>query len=160
VLIESEPNVSTRVKLYLPRATALAKFAPEAETVMPNQYTGSRILVVEDNPEILSACQRALEIQGFQVVTALNGYDAMVHLREELPFDLLFSDIVLPGDMSGIDVQREAHLLHPTIKSILTTGYAEVAGVGIGSGVKDTDVLRKPYSRKDLLDRIEAALSS
>jgi DNA-binding NtrC family response regulator len=84
----------------------------------------------------------------------------MVHLREELPFDLLFSDIVLPGDMSGIDVQREAHLLQPTIKSILTTGYAEVAGVGDGTDVKDSDILHKPYSRKDLLDRIAAALSS
>jgi PAS domain S-box-containing protein len=163
VLIESEPSVSTKVKLYLPRATALAKFAPETETetefVMPNPYIGSRILVVEDNPEILSACQRALEFHGFQVVTALNGRDAIARLSEELPFDLLLSDIVLPGDLSGIDVQREAHLLHPAIKSILTTGYAEVADVGIGSEVKDTDVLRKPYSRKDLLHRIEAALA-
>jgi DNA-binding NtrC family response regulator len=152
------------VKLYLPRASALARFASEAEAeaevVMPNQYIGSRILVVEDNPEILSACQRALEIQGFQVVTALNGRDAIARLSEELPFDLLFSDIVLPGDMSGIDVQREAHLLQPTIKSILTTGFAEAASVGNESAVKDTDILRKPYSRKDLMDRIEAALAS
>jgi two-component system CheB/CheR fusion protein len=162
VLIESELSVSTRVKLYLPRATTLANFAPEAEAeaVMPDKYIGSRILVVEDNPEILSACQRALEIQGFQVVTALNGRDAIARLSEELPFDLLFSDIVLPGDMSGIDVQREAHLLHPTIKSILTTGFAEAASVGNESAVKDTDILRKPYSRKDLMDRIEAALAS
>ena len=160
VLIESEPSVSTKVKLYLPRATALAAIAPEPEAVMPNQYAGNRILVVEDNPEILSACQRGLEIQGFQVVTALNGRDAIARLSEDLPFDLLFSDIVLPGDMSGIDVQREAHLLQPTIKSILTTGYADVEGVGNISGVKNTDILRKPYSRKDLLDRIEAALAS
>ena len=168
VLIESELSVSTKVKLYLPRATAPSTFAPElepepeaeAEAMMPNQYIGSRILVVEDNPEILSACQRALEIQGFQVVTALNGRDAIARLSEELPFDLLFSDIVLPGDMSGIDVQREAHLLQPNIKSILTTGYAEVAGVGNGSDVKDSEILHKPYSRKDLLDRIAAALSS
>ena len=162
VLIESEPSVSTRVKLYLPRATTLATFAPEPkpEAVVPNHYVGSRILVVEDNPEILSACQRALEIQGFQVVTALNGRDAMVRLREKLSFDLLFSDIVLPGDMSGIDVQREALLLQPNIKSIMTTGYSYVEGVGNISDVKDTDILHKPYSLKDLLDRIEAALSS
>jgi PAS domain S-box-containing protein len=165
VLIVSEPNVSTSVKLYLPRASALATFAPEAEAeaeaevVMPNQYIGSRILVVEDNPEVLSACQRALETEGFQVVTALNGRDAIARLSEELPFDLLFSDIVLPGDMSGIDVQREAHLLQPTIKSILTTGYASLGFVN-RLDVKDSDILHKPYSRKDLLDRIVAALSS
>jgi signal transduction histidine kinase/ActR/RegA family two-component response regulator len=162
VLIESELSVSTKVKLYLPRATSLADLAPEPETevVMPEEYVGIRILVVDDNPEILNACQRALEFQRFQVVTALNGRDAIVCLSEGLPFDLLFSDIALKGDMSGIDVQREAHLLQPTIKSILTTGYAEVVDIGIGSGVKDTYILRKPYSRKDLLDRIEAALSS
>jgi CheY-like chemotaxis protein len=171
VLIESEPGVSTSVKLYLPRASALATFATEAEAeaeaedededevVMPNQYIGSRILVVEDNPEVLSACQRALETEGFQVVTALNGRDAIARLSEELPFDLLFSDIVLPGDMSGIDVQREAHLLQPTIKSILTTGYASL-GVVNRLDVKDSDILHKPYSRKDLLNRIAAALSS
>jgi PAS domain S-box-containing protein len=167
VLIESEPGVSTSVKLYLPRAPALATFAPEAEAeaeaeaevVMPNHYIGSRILVVEDNPEILSACQRALETEGFQVVTALNGRDAIARLSEELPFDLLFSDIVLPGDMSGIDVQREAHLLQPTIKSILTTGYASL-GVVNRLDVKDSDILHKPYSRKDLMDRIEAALAT
>jgi PAS domain S-box-containing protein len=158
VLIESERGVSTKVKLYLPRASALATFAPEAEAVVPNRYIGIRILVVEDNPEILSACQTALEMQGFQVVTALNGHDAIARLREELPFDLLFSDIVLPGDMSGIDIQREAHLLQPTIKSILTTGYTSL-GVINRLDVKDSDILHKPYSRKDLMDRIAAALS-
>ena len=158
VLIESEQGVSTKVKLYLPRASALATFSPEAEAVVPNRHIGIRILVVEDNPEILSACQTALEMQGFQVVTALNGHDAIARLREELPFDLLFSNIVLPGDMSGIDVQREAHLLQPTIKSILTTGYASL-GVVNRLDVKDSDILHKPYSRKDLMDRIAAALS-
>ena len=165
VQIESEPGVSTRVKLYLPRASALATLASEAEAeaeaeaVMPNQHVGRRILVVEDNPEILSACQRALEFHGFQVITALNGRDAIARLSEELPFDLLFSDIVLPGNMSGIDVQREAHLLQPTIKSILTSGYASVDVVN-QLEVKKSDILHKPYSQKDLLDRIEAALAS
>ena len=165
VQIESEPGVSTRVKLYLPRARALATFASEAEAeaeaeaVMPNQHVGRRILVVEDNPEILSACQRALEFHGFQVITALNGRDAIARLSEELPFDLLFSDIVLPGNMSGIDVQREAHLLQPTIKSILTSGYASVDVVN-QLEVKKSDILHKPYSQKDLLDRIGAALAS
>ncbi|MDB9838665.1 PAS domain-containing protein, partial [bacterium] len=146
VLIESEPRVSTKVKLYLPRATVPATFAPELEPegVTPNLYVGSRILVVEDNPEILSACQRALEMQGFQVSTALNGRDAIDRLSEGLPFDLLFSDIVLPDDMSGIDVRREAHLLQPNIKSILTTGYADVGGVGYISVVKNIDILYKP----------------
>ena len=161
VLIESEPHVSTVVKLYLPRATEPVQIEakPVSRPMTTNLHVGSRILVVEDNLEILNACTRALEMEGFEVVTALTGRDAMVRISEEKPFDLLFSDIVLPGDMSGIDVQREAFLIQPNMKSILTTGYADVEGVGEQTFITGTQILKKPYTRKELLDRIEAALA-
>jgi two-component system cell cycle sensor histidine kinase PleC len=161
VLIESEPNVSTVVKLYLPRATAHLQIEakPASRLVTSNSHVGSRILVVEDNLEILSACTRALKMQGFEVVTALTGRDAMARLAEEKPFDILFSDIVLPGDMSGIDVQREAYLIQPNIKCLLTTGYADVEGFGEQAFIKDTQILHKPYTREELLDRIGATLA-
>ena len=161
VLIESEPHVSTVVKLYLPRATEPVQIEakPVSRPMTTNLHVGSRILVVEDNLEILNACTRALEMEGFEVVTALTGRDAMVRISEEKPFDLLFSDIVLPGDMSGIDVQREAFLIQPNMKSILTTGYADVEGVGEQTFITGTQILKKPYTRKELLDRIEATLA-
>jgi DNA-binding NtrC family response regulator len=71
----------------------------------------------------------------------------------------LFSDIVLPGDMSGIDVQREAFLIQPTMKSIVTTGYADLEGFGEHTFIKGTQILRKPYTREELLERIRAALA-
>jgi signal transduction histidine kinase len=82
VLIESEPDVSTVVKLYLPRATASIQPAPETtlEDTPLLQIVGIRILVVEDNPEILKVCQTVLEMQGFEVVTAMNGRDALERL--------------------------------------------------------------------------------
>lgn len=132
VLIESEPDVSTVVKLYLPRATESVRSAPQADLKDTSllQIVGARILVVEDNPEILKICKTVLEMQGFDVVTSMNGRDALARLSDGTPFDLLFSDIDLIGDMSGIDVQREAHLLHPKIKSVLTTGYGSADELG------------------------------
>ena len=161
VLIESEPHVSTVVKLYLPRATESFQIEakPTSIPMTKNLHVGRRILVVEDNLEILSACTRALEMQGFEVVTATTGRDAMARISEGKPFDLLFSDIVLPGDMSGIDVQREAFLIQPTMKSILTTGYADLEGFGEHTFIKGTQILHKPYTRKELLKHVEAALA-
>jgi DNA-binding NtrC family response regulator len=71
----------------------------------------------------------------------------------------LFSDIDLIGDMSGIDVQREAHLLHPKIKSVLTTGYGSADELGSQTPIEFTEILHKPYSRKELLERLRDALA-
>ena len=161
VLIESEPDVSTVVKLYLPRATESVRSAPQADLKDTSllQIVGARILVVEDNPEILKICKTVLEMQGFDVVTSMNGRDALARLSDGTPFDLLFSDIDLIGDMSGIDVQREAHLLHPKIKSVLTTGYGSADELGSQTPIKFTEILHKPYSRKELLERLRDALA-
>ena len=161
VLMESEINVSTVVKLYLPQAVVPIPNTHKVETKVdtPSLFKGSRILVVEDDLDILNACHRALEMHGFEVITALTGRDAMARLAEGKPFDLLFSDVVLPGDMSGIDVQREALLIQPNMKSILTTGYAELDNLGEQKFTTSANMLHKPYTYKELLDRITTALT-
>jgi DNA-binding NtrC family response regulator len=161
VLIEREPHVSTVVKLYFPRATEPVQIEakPTSRSMITNLHVGRRILVGEDKLEILSVCVRACKLQGFEVVTATSGRDAMARISEGKPFDFLFSDIVLPGDMSGIDVKREAFLIQPTIKSILTTGYADLEGFGEHTFIKGAQILHKPYTREELLERIGAALA-
>ena len=161
VLMESEINVSTVVKLYLPQAVVPIPNTHKVETKVdtPSLFKGSRILVVEDDLDILNACHRALEMHGFEVITALTGRDAMARLAEGKPFDLLFSDVVLPGDMSGIDVQREALLIQPNMKSILTTGYAELDDLGEQKFTTSANLLHKPYTYRELLDRITIALT-
>jgi signal transduction histidine kinase len=161
VLIESEVNVSTVVKLYLPRSTALVPSEPEGTVKNSSllQIVGIRILVVEDNPEILKACQTVLEMQGLEVITAMNGRDALARLSDGEPFDLLFSDIDLAGDMSGIDVQREAHILQPNIKSVLTSGYGSADALAKQTPIKYTEILHKPYSSKDLMECLNNALA-
>jgi DNA-binding NtrC family response regulator len=89
----------------------------------------------------------------------LDGRDALARLSERTPFDLLLSDIDLIGDMSGIDVQREAHLVHPNIKSSLTTGHGSTDVLGNQTPMKATEILHKPNSRTDLLERLKDALA-
>jgi DNA-binding NtrC family response regulator len=112
---------------------------------------------VQDDPEILKVCQIVLEMQGFEVVTAMNGRDALARLSEGTPLDLFFPDIGLIDDMSGIDVQREAHLLYPKIKSVLTSGYGSADSLGSQTLIEYTEILHKPYARTYLLQLLRDA---
>jgi DNA-binding NtrC family response regulator len=114
---------------------------------------------VQDNPEILKVCQTVLEMQGFEVVTAMNGRDALARLSEGTLLDLFFPDIGLIDDMSGIDVQREAHILQPKIKSVLTSGYGSADALAKQTPIKYTEILHKPYSSKDLMECLNNALA-
>jgi signal transduction histidine kinase/CheY-like chemotaxis protein len=156
VLIESAPDESTSVKLYIPRAETISLVeTPPKNGMTPSRYAGRRILVVEDNSEVLSICERVLRIQGFEVVSAMNGREAMKLLSDQAPFDLLFSDIILPGDMSGFDILREAQILLPHMKFLLTTGYTELSGLDEQSIKAGAQILYKPYTRERLLELVE-----
>lgn len=160
VAIESDPGVSTSVKLYIPRAAEMSSIKTEPKIgLKPNRHVGRRILVVEDNVSVLNICERVLRLQGFVVVSARNGPDAIALLLDQEPFDLLFSDIILPGDMSGFDIVREAHILQPNIRSLLTTGYAELSGIDEQSDNVPMQILYKPYTREKLLELIEAKMA-
>jgi signal transduction histidine kinase/CheY-like chemotaxis protein len=160
VLIESAPDESTSVKLYIPRAEAISLVeTPQKNGMMPSRYAGHRILVVEDNAEVLNICERVLRIQGFEVVSAMNGREAMKLLSDQAPFDLLFSDIILPGDMSGFDILREAQILQPHMKFLLTTGYTELSGLDEQSINAGAQILYKPYTLEKMLELVEATMA-
>lgn len=161
LLIDSNPGESTTVKLYLPQTKNSDQNSYKPDK--PGKHTNSeicRILVVEDEPALMKACKRVLTSHGFTVASAINGREALVILEEEDPFDILFSDIILPGDMSGFDIQREANRLQPGIGSILTTGYADLHDMGNSQLMKSTEILYKPYSSHELLDRIGLTLKA
>lgn len=102
--IESVENASTTVRLYLPRTRVKpVQNNEERRRLHATIRKTGRILVVEDDPEILRICENTLSIEGFDVTTASNGREAVSLLSKGAPFDLLFSDIVLPGGMSESD---------------------------------------------------------
>nr|WP_295829086.1 ATP-binding protein [uncultured Azospirillum sp.] len=156
VEIDSAPGRGTSVLLYLPR-TAKAVVAPAAErTLATTQAAGRRLLLVEDDPIVGSMVAAALDEIGYAVLRAANAEEALGLLTDgDLRIDILFSDVVMPGAMNGVDLAHAARRLRPGLPVVLTTGYSEdVARI---EGVR---VLPKPYRVGALAEMLEAALAT
>ena len=98
--------------------------------------------------------------QGYEVAEAGNGEEAIDHLKGGQTFDLLFTDVVLPGGMNGVEIAKKAKRLQPNIKVLYTTGYAENAVVHNGQLDPGVTLVNKPYQRAELLEKVRAMLDS
>jgi len=163
IAIDSEAGTGTTVKLYLPRSTGSLQQEPVPQTgdaaaraQAPN--ASGRILVVEDDPGVREIPVKILRDLGYDVSEATDGREAVACLRAGKPFDLLFTDVILPGGMNGMEIAQEARRLQPGIKVIYTTGYAEDVLSGDRSLERDAELVSKPYRRADLLQRVRGAL--
>ena len=158
VTIYSEISHGTTIKLYLPRSMEVA--APKnAKFNRTESRRGSqRILVVEDDENVRQASVGILHSQGYEVVEASDGKEAIKHLQGDQPFDLLFTDVVLPGGMNGMEIAAQAKRLQPNIKILYTSGYAEHALVHNGRLDHGVALVNKPYRRTELLDKVQAML--
>jgi CheY-like chemotaxis protein len=158
VTIYSEAGHGTTVKLYLPRSREAVAEAGAGDDTPESAPGYERILVVEDDPDVRALPVAILRKQGYQVVEAADGGQAIGHLKAGPPFDLLFTDVVLPGGMNGVEIAKEAKRLQPDIKVIFTTGYAEHALAHNGGLDPGTILVTKPYQRAELLKKVRAAL--
>jgi CheY-like chemotaxis protein len=155
--IYSEVGHGTTVKLYLPRAIVDAVAEIERADAPEELPRGTEtILVAEDKAELRQTAAAQLEKFGYRVLAAQSGEAALALLRGSDHIDLLFSDIVMAGKLTGLDLAREAEQLRPTIQVLLTTGYAEKAISA--SGQHDWPILRKPYRRRDLALKVRSIL--
>ncbi|SHK22125.1 hybrid sensor histidine kinase/response regulator [Paraburkholderia terricola] len=164
--IDSAVGAGTSVRLYLPRATA----APEAEGPAEARAEdsgaphGLRILLVEDNEEVAAGTEALLQMMGHQVTCVFNADTALrlfddAHAKqartgEPLPFDLVLSDIHMPGKMNGIDLAEAVLAFDTRLPVILMTGYAEELDRARHVNVR---VLSKPFDIA-LLDQLLQAI--
>jgi len=159
VRIYSEPGQGTTVTLYLPRATEDP--APESVAAEEASRGGTaRILLVEDNELVREYVTAQVEALGYQVTAACNGAEALGLLQEGTPFDLLFTDVILPGGMTGRELADQAHELLPDLPVLFTSGYSENAVIHHGRLEPGVQLLHKPHSRQELARRIRATLDS
>ncbi|MFM0010550.1 ATP-binding protein [Paraburkholderia sediminicola] len=152
--IDSAIGAGTSVRLYLPRATAAPEAELPAETGVEESGTphGLRILLVEDNDEVAAGTEALLQMMGHQVTCVFNADTALclfddAHARqartgEPLPFDLVLSDIHMPGTMNGIDLAEAVQAFDTRLPIILVTGYAEELDRARHVNVR---VLSKPF---------------
>jgi PAS domain S-box-containing protein len=158
VSIYSEPGQGTSVKMYLPSTDAEQE--PSSQPVEAELTGGSeRILLVEDDPMVRSFARKELVSLGYRVVEAANALTALDLLRGSEVFDLLFTDVVMPGGMSGKQLADEALKVRPALKVLYTSGYTENAIVHHGRLDPGVTLLPKPYRRKELADKVRNTLA-
>ena len=154
--IYSEVGYGTTVKVYLPRAKGAAAEQHRAEPEKQMPGGTETILLAEDNAELRHTAVYQLEKLGYRVLATQNGEAALAVLRGAEPIDLLFSDIVMTGKLTGTDLVSEARKLRPNIRILLTTGYAEKAISNANQGA--WQILRKPYRKRDLALKVRGIL--
>jgi CheY-like chemotaxis protein len=155
--ITSTLGEGTTIDLYLPKATQ----TPDAEVdhIQPAAVpTGSeRILLVDDNEDLLDVTSTMLTGLGYQVSSARNGAEALEILHSGQRFELLLSDIVMPNGMSGVELAREAKRLRPDLKILLTSGYAEDV-LERHNAVGEFSIIDKPFRLAELARRLDSML--
>jgi PAS domain S-box-containing protein len=157
VTIESEPGMGTTVALYLPRVTQTPDIEVEAVQAEAVPGGSERILVVEDNEDLLEATSEMLTTFGYQVLCARNGAEAIQILESGQAIDLLFSDVVMPNGMNGIELAREARQHNKDIKILLTSGYAGDV-MERHRAVGEFPIIDKPFRLGDLARRLRSIL--
>ncbi|MGE4219259.1 MAG: PAS domain-containing protein [Alphaproteobacteria bacterium] len=158
VRIYSEPEQGTTVKLYLPRADVPAGTDQGRAANMARLGNGQHILLVEDDAAVRNNAAGLLDGLGYVVITAANAPEALELLRQDRAFDLLFTDVVMPGGMNGHQLAAEAQRLRPGLPILFTSGYTENAILRQGRLDAGIHLLNKPYRRAELAMKVHEML--
>ncbi len=158
VSIYSEPGHGTTVKLYLPRGSGARPAAAEPHIETAVRGGAETVLVVEDDDAVRQLACHELRTLGYRVLEAASGAKALPLIDGEEIIDLLFTDVVMPGGMSGRQLADEARRLRPGLRVLYTSGYTENAIVHHGRLDPGVQLLAKPYRRADLARAIRQAL--
>ncbi len=161
VKIYSEAGTGTTIKLYLPRSTKETATAPPWATgVETQQGEGAMILVVEDDAPVRRVSVRFLQSLGYETMDCATAEEALLHLEADAPIDLLFTDVVLSGEMNGPELARRATTRRPGIAVLYTSGYTENAIVHQGRLDPGVQLVEKPFTRAPLAQQVHAALAA
>jgi signal transduction histidine kinase len=157
IKIYSEEGHGTSIKLYLPRA---AEDGARSEPPALIEVSGGSetILVVEDDPFVRNYVNTQLAQLGYRATLAANGPEALAAIEKGLVFDLLLTDVIMPGGMNGRQLADAVRPLRPSARVLFTSGYTEDAIIHHGRLDPGVLLLPKPYRRSDLARMIRLAL--
>jgi PAS domain S-box-containing protein len=157
IKIYSEEGHGTSIKLYLPPARGAA--AAATATTVPASGGDEIILVVEDDAFVRTFVDTQLKSLGYKTLVAANGREALGLVDRGEPFDLLFTDVIMPGGMSGRELAEAVRKLRPGIRVLYTSGYTDNSIVHHGRLDEGVLLLTKPYRRPQLAQMIRQALT-
>ncbi len=157
VCVYSEQGHGASFKVYLPRVPGQTTAGPEPKRSLPSLGTET-ILLVEDNESVRRICARSLRSQGYTVLEAANGDDALMLASTYLErIHLLVTDVVMPK-MGGTELADRLTELRPTLRVLYTSGYTVNAIVQHGELKKGIEFLAKPFVPLDLIRRVREVL--
>jgi CheY-like chemotaxis protein/two-component sensor histidine kinase len=141
--IDTEVGCGTTIRVFLPGLVP--------DRVDTGESVGS-VLITEDDPDVLTITAETLRLLGYEVHTATNAAEALGILRRGTPIEILFTDIVMPNGMNGIELAREARRLRPDIRVLLASGYSRER-MNADEGMA---FVAKPYQMAELARQLEA----
>jgi signal transduction histidine kinase/HAMP domain-containing protein/ActR/RegA family two-component response regulator len=151
ITIHSQPDQGTTVRLYLPPVKTPGRPASAPRLFDSSiRGRGETILVVEDDAEVRLFAVNALRGLGYEPLQAGDAATALQVLETTPGIALLFTDIVMPGEMDGVKLAEEAQRRHPGLRVLYTSGYTEHTLIGDGQQAGGVEILAKPYRKADL----------
>jgi CheY-like chemotaxis protein len=161
IKVYSELGHGTSLKIYLPRSAIEAATGSPAASGPTQVSTGvESILVVEDDPYVRAFAVQKLRQLGYRVTEASDGPAALREITQQGAPDLLFTDVIMPGGMTGRLLADRIRETHPAIKILFTSGYTEDSIVHQGRLDPGVHLLQKPYRSDKLAQKVREALDS
>jgi PAS domain S-box-containing protein len=161
VTIQSELERGTSVHIYLPRLSQpVLVETPDDDRLPPEAEPAETVLVVEDDDDVRAYSVEILRELGYRVIEAHDGPSALSLLERQGKVDLLFTDAVLPGGMTGAQVAAQARGIKPDLKVLFTTGYARDVIVHHGRLDTGVQLITKPFTMSDLAIRVRDTIDS
>jgi PAS domain S-box-containing protein len=153
VHIDSKLGRGTRIMIYLP-TDAEAQQKARAQNGDTNGKKTATVLVVDDNADVLESTIAMIMTMGFKVLTAGDGITALNTLRRERRIDVLFTDVVMPRGLNGVELARHARMIRPDIKVLLASGFPMSALSAEHGFTDEFAFISKPYRWAELSERL------
>jgi len=159
VCIDSQARQGTQVHLYFPY-TATPVLRQDKPVCEPSSHALNQatVLMVEDDSEVLRLVKELLSNLGYRVLSAPNALEALCILEKTPEVSLVFSDVIMPGGMSGIDMARLLQIERPDLPVLLTSGFISQSMDSQEPMDSEFNILRKPYHRNDLANAIRETI--
>jgi signal transduction histidine kinase/ActR/RegA family two-component response regulator len=156
VRIASAPGRGTSVSLFLPRTLKAPMYTPERmpHAVDDTPVNAAQVLVVEDDDEVAALTVEMISQLGYDATRVASAEAALGALADRRSVDIVFSDVMMPGRMNGVELAQEIRRRRPNLPVLLTSGYAEAARRK--AGAQTIKIIPKPYRIDELRDALAA----
>jgi PAS domain S-box-containing protein len=154
IKVDSTLGEGTRITMLLPaQENGDEAEEDEDETERPAQESAGTVLIVEDEPAVLEVASDIFDSLGYDVLTATDAQKAITVLESDAAIDVMFSDVIMPNGMNGVELSRKAREMRPSLKILLASGYpmSALPSEGLGAGVS---FISKPYRWTELADKL------